>query len=205
MEARSLLSAARQAQGLTQEAAVRRAGTSQPTLSASERGTKSPTLAVTERILRVIGYELDLTPRITCREAQLTGYGRTFHVPDRLWRLRPVDCFTPLTIRGSDRKPYDLTDRAERAAAAYIWLLEHGSPGQLVVRLDGALLVDTWPEMVSSLHADVRGAWAPLIESTLDTWLMTHLRGQEARRLRKPVSRQARDALTVVPGEARHA
>lgn len=192
MEARSLLAAARAAQGLTQEAAARRAGTSQPTLSAYERGTKAPTLPVLERILRALGYELDLTPRITFRELQLTGHGRTFHVPDRLWRLSPVDCFTPLTVRRSDRKPYDLTLRAGRDAA-YIWLLEQGSPEQLLAHVDGALLIDAWPEMVASLHDDVRRAWAPLIDSTLDEWLIAGLRDQEARRLRKPVSRQARE------------
>lgn len=192
MEARSLLFAARKAQGLTQEAAARRAGTSQPTLSAYERGTKAPTLGVLERILRALGYELDLTPRITFRELQLTDHGRTFHVPDRLWRLNTADCFAPLTDRPSGMKPYDLTDRAERAAA-YIWLLEHGSPEQLVAHLDGALLVDAWPETIASLHADVRRAWAPLIDSVRDDWLIARLRGQEARRLRKPVSRPARE------------
>jgi len=192
MEARSLLSAARAAEGLTQAAAARRGGTSQPTLSAYERGAKSPTLPVLERILRALGYELDLTPRITFRELQLTGHGRTFHVADRLWRLSPVDCFTPLTVRSSDRKPYDLTDRADRDAA-YIWLLEQGSPEQLLAHIDGALLIDAWPEMVASLHDDVRRAWAPLIDSTLNEWLIARLRNQEGRRLRKPVSRQARE------------
>lgn len=144
-----------------------------------------------ERILRALGYELDLAPHIIFRELQLADPGRTFHVPDRLWRLNTADCFAPLTARPSGMNPYDLTERAERAAA-YIWLLEHGSPEQLLAHLDGALLVDAWPQLAASLHTDVRQAWAPLIDSTLDDWLIARLRDQEARRLRKPLSRQAR-------------
>ncbi len=192
MDARSLLFAARTAQGLTQETAARRSGTSQPTLSAYERGTKSPTLAVTERILRTLGYELGLTPQITFRELQLTGHGRTFHVPDRLWRLSPGDCFAPPSFSRRNKKVYDLTDRADRYSA-YIGLLEHGSPEQLLAHVDGALLIDAWPEMVASLHDEVRRAWTPLIGSAHDEWLIAQLRDREVLRRPKPGSRQDRE------------
>lgn len=189
MDARSLLTSARIAQGLTQAAVARRAGTSQATLSAYERGAKSPSLAVTERIIRALGYELDLTPRITFRE--LTGRGRTAYVPDRLWRLNPSDCFTPLTVPGPSRKPYDLTNRTDRYAA-YVWLLEHGTPEQLLTHLDGALLIDGWPDLTANLHDDVRHAWAPLADSPLDEWLIAQLRDEERRRMVKPISPHAR-------------
>lgn len=77
MDGRSLLEAARLAQGLTQEAVARRSGTSQPTLSAYEPGTKSPTLAVVERILHTLGYDLGPNPRVTFRDVP-DGHGARY-------------------------------------------------------------------------------------------------------------------------------
>ncbi|HET7385588.1 MAG TPA: helix-turn-helix transcriptional regulator [Nocardioidaceae bacterium] len=187
-----LLSTARTAEGLTQAAAAHRAGTSQPTLSAYERGTKAPTLPVLERILHALGYELDLTPRVTFHAHPIGDHGRTFHVPNRLWRLSATDCFVPLTVRTNPgRKAFDLSNRADRTAA-YIWLLERGSPEQILGHLDGALLVDGWPDMEQNLNPEIRHKWTPVIDSTIDAWLVAQLRNQEDRPLQKPVSRHAR-------------
>ena len=188
---RSLLEIARVSRGLTQDAVARRSGTSQPTLSAYERGTKSPTLAVVERILHTLGYDLALLPRVTFREVK--SGGRTYLVPDQLWRIDLPDCFAPLTIHESDgsRHTFDLLDRNTRAAA-YAWLLQHGDETQLFEHLDGTLFVDAWPNVVAHLPEDIRRHWAPLVRSVaeagLDDLLVVSLRKGRPR----PVNQKAR-------------
>lgn len=156
VDGRSLLEAARLAQGLTQEAVARRPGASQPTLSAYEPGTKSPTLAVVERILHTLGYDLGLNARVTFRDVP-DGHGATYRVPDRLWHVLPPGCFAPLTIHdgAGSRRTFDLLNREGRADA-YAWLLQHGEEEQLFTHLDGALLVDAWPEVAPRLPSGLR-------------------------------------------------
>lgn len=205
MEARQLLAAVRAATGLTQEAVARRAGTSQPTLSAYERGRKSPSLAVTERILHAMGYELDVTPRVTFERMPVGVGGRSFYVPDRLWRVEPSDCYAPFKGNHSPTgRPYLMYERRDRLNA-YAWLLEHGSPEDLLARLDGVLLVDAWPEIAPSLHESVRNAWLPLIahayEAQIDAELIEGLRARSVRRpgrraLKRAVIRMVERGLT---------
>lgn len=186
---RSLLEAARVDRVLTQEAVARRSGTSQPTLSAYERGTKAPTLPVVERILHSLGYDLGLSDRVTFREVQ--GVRGQFLVPDRLWRVDPPDCFAPLIVRNrrGERLTFDLTDRASRIAA-YAWLLRHGNEEQLVAHLDGALLVDAWPD-IPNRPDHVRREWGPVVCDARDGWFVESLRqGMEQRPV--PVSPRAR-------------
>lgn len=191
MEARELLSIARQAEGLTQETAARRAGTSQPTLSAYERGTKSPTLPVLERIVRALGYELDLIPHVTFREIPLRGQGRTIHVPDRLWRLHPHACRETLSTVLTGSRPYPMTSHSERLEA-YIWLLEHGTPEVLLRHLDAALLLEYWHELTPAMHPQVVDAWDPLVARALDAWWIDQLaEGLAARQTHRPITQAA--------------
>lgn len=174
MDNPSLLEAARLSRGLTQEAVARRSGTSQPTLSAYERGTKSPTVNVARRILNVLGFDLGLTPRVSFYEVR---HGRsTYAVPDQLWRLAPNDCFVPFNVPSqSGQQRFDPVDRSSRLTA-YLWLLEHGDETQLFTHLDGALLVDLWPELVPHLPAELRDAWSPLVAQATEGWFIEQLR-----------------------------
>lgn len=161
MDRPSLLEAARLARGLTQEAVARRAGTSQPTLSAYERGTRSPTLAVARRIWRTLDFDLGLVPRVAFHE--MTVGRAKYVVPDQLWRLDPRDCFEPWTVTTSaGRRTFDPGDRASRVAA-YAWLLLHGNEALLFTRLDGALLVDAWPDIAPHLPEALRDEWSRLV------------------------------------------
>lgn len=195
---RSILEAARRERGLTQEAVARRAGTTQSTLSAYERGAKSPTLAVTERILASLGYELTLQEPVTFHEVRFHSGTGTAHVPDRLWRLEPAECFAPVTLPVSnERQTFDMSDH-QRRAEAYTWLLLHGSEDLLFDHVDGALLVDHWAQIAGSLDPAIRRAWAPLIGRAItdivDAYLIASLRaGRPKRRL--PLGRRGRLAL----------
>ena len=191
MARRSILESARVARGLTQEAVARRSGTSQPTLSAYERGTKSPTLAVVERILYALGYDLTAVPRVSFRAVPIGR--RTYLVPDRLWRIDPEGCFTPLTIRDRDRNrhTFDLANRDSRIAA-YAWLILHGDEAQLIEHLDAALLVDAWSDLRVHLPEPLRTLWGPLVRSVaeagVDELLISGLRAGRP----KPISPRAR-------------
>lgn len=167
MEAHKLLAAVRAASGLTQEALARRVGTSQSTLSAYERGKKSPTLAVTDRILHVLGYELDVVPRVTFTRHDLGVGGRVYYLPDQLWRLSPIEAFTAVTRTKKPGRKTGTTDPRDERAATYIALLEHATPDELLAHVDGVLLVDSWPEIAPHLHPAVRDAWTPLIWDAL--------------------------------------
>ena len=188
---RSLLETARVSRGLTQEAVARHAGTSQPTLSAYERGTKSPTLAVVERILHTLGYEPGLQPRVTFRDVKAGG--RTYLVPDQLWRIDPPDCFAPLTVHDADgtRRTFHLLD-CENRVEAYAWLLQNGDETLLFEHVDGALLVDVWPDVVPLLPAPLRKLWGPLVFQAAEGWVDEHLVASLRAGRPKPVSPRAR-------------
>lgn len=205
---RSLIKEARVTARLTQEALARRAGTTQSTLSAYERGTKSPTLTVTERILASIGYDLALTPHITFREVEYRAY--TWHVPNRLWRLDLVACFTPATVRDQYCMTHGLdVDTRPGRIDAYRWLLEHGTPEQIFDHVDGALLIDAWNDL-TDLPAPLRVEWQPLVEDAytdmIDVLLVQGLRDKyrqktpsiraQSRHLKRIVQRMADRGLT---------
>lgn len=192
VDSRSLLEVARVARGLTQEAVARRSGTSQPTLSAYERGRKSPTLAVGERILHSLGFDLGLQPRVSFREAH-GERGGTYLVPDQLWRVDPPDCFAPIDVRGASGslRTSDLLNREGRIEA-YTWLLTHGDEEQLFNHLDGALLVDAWPDLAPRLPRDLRSEWQPLVRAAGLGWLAAE-RARWQDEHDRPVSRRARE------------
>ena len=188
------LEAARVARGLTQEAAARRSGTSQPTLSAYERGTKSPTLAVVERILHSLDFDLRVQPRVTFREVP-SERGRTYVVPEQLWRVDPPDCFAPLTVHDfKGRRTFNLLHR-ERRVQEYVWLLQHGDERKMFTHLDAALLVDAWPDVEPRLSPDVRALWQPLVyaagEAVLEQVLIAGLQAGPP----EPLSKRARERL----------
>lgn len=192
MSHRSLLEVARAARGLTQGAVARRAGTSQPTLSAYERGVRSPTLAVTERILRTLDYELGLHPRVGFREERLDNQ-RTFLVPDQLWRLEPTACFAPVAVQtSSGERTLDILDRGHRITS-YAWLLQHGNESQMFTHLDAALLIDAWPQLHALLPVPIQNAWSPLVNATAEGWFIDRLRQSLKTGRPKPVRRSARE------------
>lgn len=164
MAGRTIIARARRGSGLSQRELARRSGTSQPTLSTYEHGTKSPTLAVAERIVETSGYDLTLTPRVRFT-THIGARGEPFVVPDRLWRLDPVDAFAtaPLPVRlywSGPSRPFAMRDRRDRARV-YEIVLREGSAHDLLSHVDGALLVDLWDELV--LPPQIRTAWEPLI------------------------------------------
>lgn len=107
-------------------------------------------------------------PRVEFTEVSLRR-GRAAFVADRLWRL-PIsralaDVTLPLGLNWS--KPgatFRLSDRRQRARC-YEIVLREAAPADLLQYVDGALLVDLWPELV--LPPDLRAAWQPVIDSLI--------------------------------------
>jgi transcriptional regulator with XRE-family HTH domain len=160
-----LLERVRQEAGFSQEELAARAGTSRPTLSAYERGRKSPTLATVERLIDSAGFQLTAEPKITFREVRLRR-GRPVFVADRLWRLSVKDAVAavalPLELNWSHPgATFRLSDRRQRARC-YEVVLREGMPADLLRFVDGALLVDLWPDLV--LPSEIRNAWQPVID-----------------------------------------
>jgi transcriptional regulator with XRE-family HTH domain len=163
----SLLERARRDAGLSQDELARRAGTSRPTLSAYENGRKSPSLSTAERLLAQAGYALAAEPKVEFHIVQ--GRRRSIAVPNVLPRLPLAQAVAsvalPLSLNWSEpARVFRLADRADRARA-YEIVLREGTADDILTYIDGALLVDLWPELV--LPRDVRVAWAPLVEPLL--------------------------------------
>lgn len=59
---------------------------------------------------------------------------------------------------------FDLADRRQRARC-YEVVLREGMPADILRYIDGALLVDLWPELV--VPREVRTAWQPIVEEAL--------------------------------------
>ncbi len=161
-----IIEQARLAAGLTQQAMALEAGTSRTTLSAYERGRKSPNLETVERLINVAGYELTLQRRITFSRIEMTR-GRPIFVPDQLWRLDVSTMFKPviLPLALNWSRPgyeYEVRDRQQRARL-YEVVIREGMPQDLMAYVDGALLVDSWNELV--LPRNVRVHWQSLIET----------------------------------------
>ena len=58
---------------------------------------------------------------------------------------------------------FDLSDRDDRARA-YELVLREGQPDDIRSVVDGALLIDAWPEVV--IPAELRRAWQPIIDGS---------------------------------------
>jgi transcriptional regulator with XRE-family HTH domain len=162
----TLLERARRLAGLSRSELARRAGASRPTLAAYAAGTKSPNLSTAQRIVQAAGFDLDLVPRPRFHEAAI-GRGRAVYVPDVLPRL-PLDralgrVQLPLHLNWSQPgREFDLADRRQRARV-YEIVLREGTRQDISEYVDGALLVDLWPELI--LPTQVRRAWQPLIDA----------------------------------------
>lgn len=169
MSGARLLERVRRSAGFSQQELAERAHTSRTTLSAYENGRKSPSLSTVERLLAESGYELDARPRITFHLVA-GSRGQSYQVPDRLPDL-PVEqalstVSMPLTLNWSEPgRVFRLTDRGDRARL-YEAVLRDGQPDDVLAYIDGALLVDIWPDLV--LPREVRAAWAPLIDTVVD-------------------------------------
>ena len=116
------------------------------------------------RIVRAAGFDLDLVPSAVYREAAV-GRGHAVYVPAVLPRLPPDRAFgrarLPLHLNWSQPgREYDLSDR--RSAAVYE-ILREGTPQDIGDYIDGALLLDLWPDLI--LPGQVRREWQPLIDA----------------------------------------
>ena len=163
----NLIERARHDAGLSQQQLAQLAGTSRPTLSAYENGRKSPTLATLERLIGGAGRRLVAEPMITF--AKIRTRRRTLEIPSRLPQLAPHRAFAevelPLTLNWSEPgRRFRLADRRERARV-YEIVLREGIAADILSYIDGALLVDLWPDLV--LPREIRGAWQPLIDAVL--------------------------------------
>ena len=170
MERPTIIEIARKARGWTQRQLALAAGTSQPTLSAYERREKSPSLAVTERLIGEAGYSLKLDVTVDFTQVTFNGHDICW-IPDRLWRVEPRLCFSKVTFPDGPvsretgewvMRAWDLAVREERRRV-YGYLLRAGLPLWIYRWVDGALLVDLWPEL--DLPDLVRDAWQPLIDA----------------------------------------
>jgi transcriptional regulator with XRE-family HTH domain len=165
-----LLERARRLAGLSRSELARRAGASRPTLAAYAAGTKSPNLATAERIVQAAGFDLDILPRPVFREVAM-GNGHAVYVPASLPQL-PVDralghVRLPLHLNWSEPgREYELSDRRQRARV-YEIVLREGTAPDISDHIDGALLVDLWPDLI--LPAQLRRAWQPLIDAVRNT------------------------------------
>lgn len=168
MAGSKVLERARRGAGLSQQTLAERARTSRTAVSAYEHGRNSPSLGTLERLLAASGSELDVRPRPSFR-AVTARRGQRYAVPDRLPRL-PVEQAVaadrlPLRLNWSEPdRLYRLSDRRDRARV-YEIVLREGDGTDIERYVDGALLVDLWVDLV--LPADLRAAWAPLIEPLL--------------------------------------
>jgi transcriptional regulator with XRE-family HTH domain len=163
-----LLERARRAAGLSQQDLARRAHTSRTAVSAYENNYKSPSLATAERLLAEAGYELDARPRVTFH--RVAGpRGQRYEVPDRLPQLPAAQALATvqLSVRlnWSDAgRTYRMAERTDRARV-YESVMREGTADDILAHVDGALLVDLWPELV--LPRTLRAAWAPVIDRAL--------------------------------------
>lgn len=166
MQSQGLLERARRLAGLSRSELARKAGTSRPTLAAYAAGTKSPNLSTVERILRAAGFDLDLVPHPSFREAAVP-HGHAAYVPAVLPRLPPDRALgrvrLPLHLNWSQPgREFDLSDRRQRARV-YEIVLREGTDQDICDYVDGTLLADLWPNLV--LPAPLRREWQPLIDA----------------------------------------
>ena len=162
----NVIERARRTAGLSIQALADLAQTSRPTVSAYIHGRKIPRLDTAERILDAAGHDLELRSRL--RFIPIDDGGRTYWVPNTLWRLMPHEAVAtlslPFHLQWSGNRPYKMSDRYDRARV-YETVLRDGTPTDIERRIDGALLIDLWDELV--VPRAVRRAWQKLIDRAL--------------------------------------
>jgi hypothetical protein len=169
---------------------------------------------VTERLIGEAGYSVRLD--VTVDFTHVTNDDiEPFWVPSRLWRVEPRLCFSrvqfpdAVAVRDTGEwvmRYWDLGNRDERWGV-YGHLLRTGLPLWIYRWVDGALLVDLWPEL--DLPDPVRSAWQPLIDAALqgpteDPMRVSFEDIQEARkteRTERIAARRARAARRRVQGD----
>ena len=159
----TIIEIARRSAGLSQAELARLARTTQSAVSDYERRRKSPALSVTERLLTAAGSDVMVVPAVEFEQHDAPEVGE-FLVANRLWPLLPPLCFDRVRLRDREGAPvgvWDLAVRADRIRL-YELVLCGGTADAILACVDGALLVDAWPEM--GLPAPVRKVWQPLID-----------------------------------------
>jgi transcriptional regulator with XRE-family HTH domain len=159
----TIIEIARRSAGLSQGELARLARTTQSAVSDYERRRKSPALAVTERLLAAAGSDVMVVPAVEFEQHDHTEVG-AFLVANRLWPLLPPLCFDRVRLRdrgGAGEVVWDLAVRADRILL-YELVLCDGTADAILACVDGALLVEAWPDM--DLPAPIRKAWQPLID-----------------------------------------
>ena len=91
---------------------------------------------------------------------------RPYAVASQLWRLPLREAFRsfvpgPGVVVERVAPRFDLADRADRTRA-YELVLREGGPDDIRSIIDGALLIDSWPELV--VPAELRRAWQSIID-----------------------------------------
>lgn len=158
-----VLSQARSAAGLTQAEVSALSGVARPNIAAFESGRREPRWNTAVLTLEATGATLDIEQPVTW---SWTNGRRPYAIPSGLWRLPIVDAFQVLTpgfhLWWSGPSPqFDLADRSERCRT-YELILREGTPNDIASVVDGALLVDAWPDLI--LPAELRQAWQHLID-----------------------------------------
>ncbi len=158
-----VLSEARRAAGLTQAEVSALSGVARPNIAAFESGRREPRWNTAVLTLEATGATIDVEQPVTW---SWTNGRRPYAVPSRLWRLPLVEAFRVLTpgfhLWWSGPSPqFDLADRSERSRT-YELVLREGTPNDIASVVDGALLVEAWPDLI--LPAELRQAWRHLID-----------------------------------------
>jgi transcriptional regulator with XRE-family HTH domain len=165
VERPTIIEVARRAAGLTQARLALRAGTTQSAVSMYERRRKVPTLDVAERLMQAAGADLGMVTLVVWEVGVLPG-PKAFHYPDRLWRVEVPGCFDtvrmPDLVGRTGRGEWHLRDRSDRRGL-YENLIVAGTPQMMLRWVDGALLVDAWPQL--RLPAQIRAAWEPAVRA----------------------------------------
>lgn len=138
-------------------------GVARPNITAFESGRREPRWSTAVHTLEATGATIDIEQPVTW---SWTNGRRPYAVPSGLWRLPIVDAFRVLTpglhLWWSGTSPqFDLADRSERSRT-YELVLREGTPHDIASVVDGALLVDAWPDLI--LPAELRHAWQHLID-----------------------------------------
>lgn len=158
-----ILLAMRTAAGLTQADLAARSGIARPNIAAIEAGRREPRWETATRAIEATGAMIDIVEPVVW--TWTTGR-RPYAVASHLWRLPLRDAFRSfipgpgLWWSGSPPR-FDLADRQDRTRA-YELVLREGGPVDIWSIIDGALLIDAWPELV--VPAELRRAWQPIID-----------------------------------------
>ena len=156
------LRSVRLAAGLTQQELAERSGVSRPNITAYEGGRREPLFESADALVRAAGATIAIEPPIRW---SWTNGRRPYAVPSRLWRLevehafRTFEAGSHLWWSGPARS-FDLADRPQRCRA-YEIVLREGTPDDIINVVDGALLCDSWSDLV--LPVELRVGWEPIL------------------------------------------